>query len=237
MRRADGNQNWKATVRLWHRRACSEAAETGLAAGYAAGNPAGGYRAGGFTGGADTGYGAAKNGFRAAKDAAAVDDEGYWSELEERVLRDADGANGTGSADGTGSVNGTGNESGCGGNGGVSGEEPGGGEKCATNFMTGHLNLNKHSLTEGTHESEKRLFFLNIKQVYPNFARPSALETEIWEEMLEPYTQGDILAGIKSTARARIPTLRPIRHGSGAICIRGRKRRRSRACRFRRKAI
>lgn len=116
-------KNWKATVRLWHRRACSEAAETGLAAGYAAGNPAGGYRAGGFTGGADTGYGAAKNGFRAAKDAAAVDDEGYWSELEERVLRDADGADGTG------------NESGCGGNGGgsgeapgsVSGEEPGGG--------------------------------------------------------------------------------------------------------------
>lgn len=114
-------KNWKATVRLWHRRACSEAAETGLAAGYAAGSPAGGYRAGGFTGGADTGYGAAKNGFRAAKDAAAVDDEGYWSELEERVLRDADGANGTGSA------NGTDNESGCGGNGGVSGEEPGGG--------------------------------------------------------------------------------------------------------------
>lgn len=132
-------KNWKATVRLWHRRACSEAAETGLAAGYAAGNPAGGYRAGGFTGGADTGYGAAKNGFRAAKDAAAVDDEGYWSELEERVLRDADGADGTGSVNGTGSANGTdsvngtgsangtGNESGCGGNGGVSGEEPGGG--------------------------------------------------------------------------------------------------------------
>lgn len=128
-------KNWKATVRLWHRRACSEAAETGLAAGYAAGNPAGGYRAGGFTGGADTGYGAAKNGFRAAKDAAAVDDEGYWSELEERVLRDADGADGTGSVNGTGSANGTGNESGCGGQGGgsgeapgsVSGEEPGGG--------------------------------------------------------------------------------------------------------------
>lgn len=130
-------KNWKATVRLWHRRACSEAAETGLAAGYAAESPAGGYRAGGFTGGADTGYGAAKNGFRVAKDAAAVDDEGYWSELEERVLRDADGANGTGSVNGTGSANGTGNvngtgsangtgnESGCGGNGSVSGEAPG----------------------------------------------------------------------------------------------------------------
>lgn len=118
-------KNWKATVRLWHRRACSEAAETGLAAGYAAESPAGGYRAGGFTGGADTGYGAAKNGFRAAKDAAAVDDEGYWSELEERVLRDADGADGTDSVNGTGSANGTGNESGCGGQGGGSGEAPG----------------------------------------------------------------------------------------------------------------
>lgn len=114
-------KNWKATVRLWHRRACNEAAETGLAAGYAAatgyeagGCKAGGYRgggsAGGLVGGADAGNGAAKNGFRAAKSAAAVDDEGYWSELEERVLRDADGADGTGEAPG-----------------GVSGEEPGGG--------------------------------------------------------------------------------------------------------------
>ncbi len=41
-------------------------------------------------------------------------------------------------------------------------------------------------------------FFLNIKQVYPTFTKPSALETEIWEEMLEPYDLADILAGIKS---------------------------------------
>lgn len=150
-------KNWKATVRLWHRRACNEAAETGLAAGYAAatgyaagGCKAGGYRgggsAGGLVGGADAGNGAAKNGFRAAKSAAAVDDEGYWSELEERVLRDADGADGTGNRGsgsatdstsgsgnegGTGSTSGTGNRGGCGGNGGgsgsVPGEEPGGG--------------------------------------------------------------------------------------------------------------
>lgn len=150
-------KNWKATVRLWHRRACNEAAETGLAAGYAAatgyaagGCKAGGYRgggsAGGLVGGADAGNGAAKNGFRTAKNAAAVDDEGYWSELEERVLRDADGASGTGNRGsgsatgsgsgtgnegGTGSTSGTGNRGGCGGNGGgsggVSGEEPGGG--------------------------------------------------------------------------------------------------------------
>lgn len=138
-------KNWKATVRLWHRRACNEAAETGLAAGYAAatgyaagGCKAGGYRgggsAGGLVGGADAGNGAAKNGFRAAKNAAAVDDEGYWSELEERVLRDADGADGTGnrgSGSATDSTSGSGNEGGCGGNGGgsgsVPGEEPGGG--------------------------------------------------------------------------------------------------------------
>lgn len=138
-------KNWKATVRLWHRRACNEAAETGLAAGYAAatgyaagGCKAGGYRgggsAGGLVGGADTGNGAAKNGFRAAKNVAAVDDEGYWSELEERVLRDADGADGTGnrgSGSATDSTSGSGNEGGCGGNGGgsgsVPGEEPGGG--------------------------------------------------------------------------------------------------------------
>lgn len=150
-------KNWKATVRLWHRRACNEAAETGLAAGYAAatgyaagGCKAGGYRgggsAGGLVGGADAGNGAAKNGFRTEKNAAAVDDEGYWSELEERVLRDADGASGTGNRGsgsatgsgsgtgnegGTGSTSGTGNRGGCGGNGGglgsVPGEEPGGG--------------------------------------------------------------------------------------------------------------
>lgn len=41
-------------------------------------------------------------------------------------------------------------------------------------------------------------FFLNIKQVYPTFPKPSALETEIWEELLEPYSEEIILKGIKS---------------------------------------
>lgn len=41
-------------------------------------------------------------------------------------------------------------------------------------------------------------FFVNIKQVYPTFLRPSALDTEIWEEVLEPYSEEEILAGIKS---------------------------------------
>lgn len=41
-------------------------------------------------------------------------------------------------------------------------------------------------------------FFLYIKQVYPTFPKPSALETEIWEELLEPYSEEIILKGIKS---------------------------------------
>lgn len=41
-------------------------------------------------------------------------------------------------------------------------------------------------------------FFFHIKQVYPNFTRPTELEAEIWAEMLEPYDFEDIRAGIKS---------------------------------------
>ncbi|MCM1324240.1 MAG: hypothetical protein NC218_08755 [Acetobacter sp.] len=41
-------------------------------------------------------------------------------------------------------------------------------------------------------------FFLTIKQVYPNFRQPSDLETEIWEEVLEPYDEDSIRDGIKS---------------------------------------
>lgn len=41
-------------------------------------------------------------------------------------------------------------------------------------------------------------YFLNIKQIYPGTPKPSPLETEIWEEILEPYTEDDILRGIKN---------------------------------------
>lgn len=41
-------------------------------------------------------------------------------------------------------------------------------------------------------------FFANIKQVYPAFPKPSALETEVWEELLEPYSIETIRKGIKS---------------------------------------
>ncbi len=41
-------------------------------------------------------------------------------------------------------------------------------------------------------------FFANIKQVYPTFPKPSPLEVEIWEELLEPYREETIRRGIKS---------------------------------------
>lgn len=46
--------------------------------------------------------------------------------------------------------------------------------------------------------SKSDFFFANIKQVYPTFPKPSALEAEIWEELLEPYDEEIILNGIKS---------------------------------------
>lgn len=41
-------------------------------------------------------------------------------------------------------------------------------------------------------------FFVTIKQVYPNFPRPSELDAEIWAEILEPYSTEVIRKGIKS---------------------------------------
>lgn len=41
-------------------------------------------------------------------------------------------------------------------------------------------------------------FFLNIKQIYPTFTKPSAIDTEIWTELLEPYSEEDIRNGIKA---------------------------------------
>ena len=40
--------------------------------------------------------------------------------------------------------------------------------------------------------------FLNIKQLYPMFARPSALDTEIWAELLQPYALTEIMHALKA---------------------------------------
>ncbi|MBO5038239.1 MAG: hypothetical protein J6C85_02115 [Alphaproteobacteria bacterium] len=46
--------------------------------------------------------------------------------------------------------------------------------------------------------------FLSIKQVYPAFAKPAALDMEIWEEMLEPFDQDDIKSALKDYRRTDV---------------------------------
>lgn len=41
-------------------------------------------------------------------------------------------------------------------------------------------------------------FFLCLKQIYPNFAKPSAIDEEIWEDMLDEFKVQDIYAALKS---------------------------------------
>ena len=41
-------------------------------------------------------------------------------------------------------------------------------------------------------------FFINVKQIYKNFKKPSDLDVEVWEELLEPYTEEEILVAIKT---------------------------------------
>lgn len=41
-------------------------------------------------------------------------------------------------------------------------------------------------------------FFLNLKQLYPNFLKPVALDVEIWEEMLEKHTPDSIRKALKA---------------------------------------
>lgn len=52
-------------------------------------------------------------------------------------------------------------------------------------------------------------FFLNIKQVFPNFAKPTPLEAEIWAELLEPYQKDEILEAIKSYRKAEETNFAP----------------------------
>ena len=41
-------------------------------------------------------------------------------------------------------------------------------------------------------------FFWNLKELYPNFNRPSAIDEDIWAEMLTPYTKENIYAALKA---------------------------------------
>ena len=53
-------------------------------------------------------------------------------------------------------------------------------------------------------------FFLNLKQLYPNFKRPATIDVEIWEDELADFTLKDIYAALKayrkSSSGGVIPT-------------------------------
>lgn len=45
-------------------------------------------------------------------------------------------------------------------------------------------------------------FFLNVKDVYPSFKKPAAIDEELWEEMFEPFEKEDIRNALKDYRRA-----------------------------------
>lgn len=53
-------------------------------------------------------------------------------------------------------------------------------------------------------------FFLTLKEIYPTISKPSVIDEEIWEDMLEPFEQAQIRAAIKSyrsTSKGAFPPL------------------------------
>lgn len=53
-------------------------------------------------------------------------------------------------------------------------------------------------------------FFITIKSVYKNFSKPSEIEIEIWEDILEPYELDDIRVAIKSYRQNEENSFAPI---------------------------
>ena len=53
-------------------------------------------------------------------------------------------------------------------------------------------------------------FFLNVKNIYHNFPRPSDIEEEIWNEMLSPYNLDEIRSAIKTYRKSEDGAFAPI---------------------------
>ena len=47
-------------------------------------------------------------------------------------------------------------------------------------------------------------FFLNLKQLYPAFRKPAAIDVEIWEEELADYSQENIHKALKSYRKSAL---------------------------------
>ena len=53
-------------------------------------------------------------------------------------------------------------------------------------------------------------FFLNLKQLYPNLCQPAKIDVEIWEEILEPFSQDEIYAALKSYRKSSSGNFAPM---------------------------
>ena len=46
--------------------------------------------------------------------------------------------------------------------------------------------------------------FWNLKKIYPNLSRPSQIDEDIWVDILEPYSELDIYAALKSYRQSAV---------------------------------
>lgn len=47
-------------------------------------------------------------------------------------------------------------------------------------------------------------FFLCLKQIYPNFSKPSSIDEDIWADMLSPFEIEDIYGAVKSYRKSAL---------------------------------
>jgi len=53
-------------------------------------------------------------------------------------------------------------------------------------------------------------FFWNLKEIYPNFMKPAAIDADIWAEMLEPYSKENIYKALKDYRRSEKGAFPPL---------------------------
>ena len=52
-------------------------------------------------------------------------------------------------------------------------------------------------------------FLLNVKEIYPDFLKPSVEEYKIWEKMLNPYSAEEIIMGLKKWRKVKGKKIAP----------------------------
>lgn len=53
-------------------------------------------------------------------------------------------------------------------------------------------------------------FFWNVKELYPNFGKPSRIDNDIWADILNPYSKDEIYKALKSYRKSEKGAFIPI---------------------------